>query len=150
RSLELGDDVLDCLAERVPGATSRTASPRDLQAAVVQLQATANLTGCLADAKLAESLFGGNREHKVEFKRILAAVAKRCGTTVDELRSSSRRQSLVRARGIAALLARRLTGESLQSLGGLLGKRDHSTIHHAVRSMEEAMESDDALRQLVE
>src|SRR5437868_2925059 len=115
RSLELGDDVLDCLAERVPGATSRTASPRDLQAAVVQLQATANLTGCMADAKLAESLFGGNREHKVEFKRILAAVAKRCGTTVDELRSSSRRHSLVRARGIAALLARRLTGESLQS-----------------------------------
>jgi chromosomal replication initiator protein len=151
RSLELPDDVLDCLAERVPGAATRTASPRDLQAALVTLEAKAKLTGCSADAKLAEALFGGrNGEHKIEFKRILSAVAKRCGTTVDELRSSSRRQSLVRARGIAILLARRLTGESLQSLGGLLGKRDHSTIHHAVRSMEEALETDEALRRLVE
>lgn len=151
RALDLSDDLIDFLAERVPGAVTTTPSPRDLLAALVQLESTAKLTGCGIDAGLIESLFqpqspGGD----IAFKHVQAAVVKRFGITADELRSSSRRQSLVRARGVAILLARRLTGESLQSLGKSLGNRDHSTIHHALQTIEQAVADDNSLRELVE
>jgi chromosomal replication initiator protein len=150
RALDLSDDLIDCLAERVPGVVSKSPSPRDLLAALVQLESTARLTGSDVDAGLIESLFSPGPRHQVDFRRILAAVSKRYGVTADELRSSSRRQSLVRARGVVVVLARRLTGESLQSLGKLLGKRDHSTIHHALQTTEQAASGDDSLRQVIE
>lgn len=151
RSLELPDDLIDSLAERLPGSVTREPSPRDLQAALVQLESTASLTGCGIDEKLIASLFDSpTSAGEVDFKRILTLVCKRYGVTLDELRSSSRRQTLVRARGVAVVLARRLTGESLQALGKALGKRDHSTIHHAMQTTEEAVAADDSLRQLVE
>lgn len=151
RALDLSDDLIAFLAERVPGAVTTTPSPRDLLAALIQLESTAKLTGSGIDAGLIESLFqpkspGGD----IAFKHVQAAVVKRFGITADELRSSSRRQSLVRARGVAILLARRLTGESLQSLGKSLGNRDHSTIHHALQTIEQAVADDNSLRDLVE
>jgi chromosomal replication initiator protein len=150
RSLDLSDDLLEFLAQRIPGAVSSEPSPRDLLAALTQLESTASLTGSPIDERLIASLFqGALPSEEIEFKRILAAVCKRYGVTADELRSSSRRQTLVRARGVAVVLARRLTGESLQSLGKLLGKRDHSTIHHALQSTEQALASDENLEQLL-
>jgi chromosomal replication initiator protein len=150
RALELSDELIDSLAERVPGAVSRAASARDLLAALVQLESTARLIGCEIDGGLVSSLFSGGTAEQVDFKRILAAVSRRYGVTADELRSSSRRQTLVRARGVAVVLARRLTGESLQSLGRLLGKRDHSTIHHALQTIETTLATDHALGELVD
>jgi chromosomal replication initiator protein len=150
RSLAFEPELLDRLAERVRGAISPVPSPRDLQGALLQLESTARLTGCEVDAGLLESMFQSTESPQpIDFKQILATVAKRFGVTLTELRSSSRRQSLVRARGVAILLARRLTKESLQALGQLLGKRDHSTIHHALESTEHAVKADATLQVLV-
>jgi chromosomal replication initiator protein len=151
RSLDLPDGVIESLAKRVPGTVTHEPSPRDLQAALLQLESTASLTGCEIDEKLITSLFDSPiNPGEIDFKRILTLVCKRYGVTLDELRSSSRRQTLVRARGVAIVLARRLTSESLQSLGKALGKRDHSTIHHAMQTTEEALTADGSLRQLIE
>jgi chromosomal replication initiator protein len=151
RSLDLPDDLIESLAERVAGSVTREPSPRDLHAALVQLESTASLTGCSIDEKLITSLFDSQKPASdIDFKRILTLVCKRYGVTLDELRSSSRRQTLVRARGVAIVLARRLTSDSLQSLGNMLGKRDHSTIHHAWQTTEEAAAADQSLRQLVD
>lgn len=151
RSLDLPDELIDSLAERVPGSVTRVPSPCDLQAALVQLDCAARLTGGAIDEKLIASLFDSqSKAGEVDFKRILTLVCKRYGVTLDELRSSSRRQTLVRARGVAVVLGRRLTKESLHSLGKALGKRDHSTIHHAWQTTEDAAAADESLRQLVD
>jgi chromosomal replication initiator protein len=150
-SVRFSDDLLDRLAEELRGAVSATPSPRDLQGALRQLEAAANLTGCEVNAALVDAMLQpSSAQQAPDFKRILTTVAKRLGVTLDELRSSSRRQTLVRARGIAILLARRLTQESLQSLGKLLGKRDHSTIHHALETTQAALARDMAMQQLVD
>ena len=150
RSLELDDELLDQLAKRVRGTTTNTPSARDLHAALVQLETKARLTGCEVDRRLVESLFEAAVDAgQVEFQQIVAVVAKRFGVGIDELRSSSRRQSLVRARGVAVVLGRRLTAKSLQALGEQLGDRDHSTIHHALETTTEAIANDESLRQLV-
>ena len=143
--------MLDRLAGELRGATSASPSPRDLQGALLQLEATAKLTGCDVTTGLVESLLRPARaDEPIDVKRILLTVAKTFGVTLDELRSSSCRQTLVRARGVAILLARRLTQESLQSLGKLLGRRDHSTIHHALETVEQSIKNDPSLKQLVD
>jgi chromosomal replication initiator protein len=149
RSFVLEHELLDRLAERLRGAVTANPSPRDLQGALLQLESTARLAGSPVSAELIESLLKPEEPAAVDFGRILGKVARRFGAGVDGLRSSSRRQTLVRARGVAILLARRLTSESLQSIGQRLGKRDHSTIHHALEAIKAQVAADESLERLV-
>ena len=78
--------------------------------------------------------------------KITAAVAKRFRIRLSELRSSSRKQSLVRARSLAMLLCRRLTSKSMHQIGDYFGGRDHTTVLHALRKTEALLEDDAELR----
>lgn len=66
-------------------------------------------------------------------RRIKNAVARHCGMTVADLVGPSRRRHFVQARGLAMYLARRLTSESLLSIGAAFGGRDHTTVLHGIR-----------------
>jgi chromosomal replication initiator protein len=61
-----------------------------------------------------------------------------------------RRRALVVARGVAVYLARQLTDENLQQIGGYFGGRDHSTVMHSCRKTEELIGSDPAVREAVD
>ena len=82
--------------------------------------------------------------------KITAAVAKHFGMRLSELRSSSRKQSLVRARSLAMLLCRRLTSKSMHQIGDYFGGRDHTTVLHALRKTESLLEEDAELRRAAE
>ena len=68
-------------------------------------------------------------------KHVAQQVAKTCQLKWSDLRGSSRRQSIVRARSIAIYLVRELTGQSFEGIGKLFGNRDHSTVIHAYRKI---------------
>jgi chromosomal replication initiator protein len=68
---------------------------------------------------------------RITVEMIAAAVAKHFHVKADELRSPSRKRSLVLARGVAIYLARKHTRASFVSLGRLFGGRDHTTVMHA-------------------
>lgn len=147
RSLRIADEVLDQIADSCE--SNGSPSPRELQALVLQLHSKARLTGSSLDADFVT----GSLDHPtnaVDTNQILAAVAKRFGVTAAELRSSSRQKSLVHARGVVALLVRSMTGQSLQSVGKLLGNRDHSTVHNSLRKIETLLETDLVLQTLVD
>jgi chromosomal replication initiator protein len=72
---------------------------------------------------------------------IAKAVAKRMQLKLVDIRGSARHAHLIRARGMAIYLARRLTSDSLQQIGEFFGGRDHSTILHACRKAEELLAS---------
>ncbi len=61
---------------------------------------------------------------------------------LEDLKSSSRVQDLVRDRATIASIARELTPASYAQIGGQLGGRDHSTIIHLVQKAQELMEKD--------
>jgi chromosomal replication initiator protein len=86
----------------------------------------------------------------VTLASITAAVAKHFGLTATELKSVSRRQLIVRARGVAILLSRQLTKESLDRIGHHFGGRDHTTALHACRKTEELLSVDPMLQQAIE
>lgn len=73
---------------------------------------------------------------------IAKAVARKMGIKLTDLRGSSRQAKIVRARGIAFLLSRKLTSLSLQQIGSFFGGRDHSTVLHACRKTADLVQSD--------
>lgn len=86
---------------------------------------------------------------EVLLKSIAQQVSKYFHLRVSELRGPTRQQRVVRARGVAMLLARRLTGSSLEQVGRHFGNRDHTTVLHACRKTESLMDSDPAIHHAV-
>ncbi|MFK7767563.1 MAG: helix-turn-helix domain-containing protein [Mariniblastus sp.] len=74
---------------------------------------------------------------------IAKLVAKEFDLKVANLKSNSRKQSIVMARGIAIYLNRTLLGTSFLKIGSYFGNRDHSTIMHAFRKIEKLNDSSD-------
>jgi chromosomal replication initiator protein len=82
--------------------------------------------------------------------KIASRVAKRFRLKPADLQGKTRRREVVQARGVAMLLARRLTGASYEAVGRHFGGRDHSTVMHACRRIAEQVKSDPALERTVE
>lgn len=84
---------------------------------------------------------------EIDLAKIARSVARHFQVKVADLRSPSRRQNVVRARGIAMLLSRQLTSKSLEEIGSHYGGRDHTTVLHACRKTETVLSDEPALRQ---
>lgn len=143
-------DVLDLLAARI------TANIRDLEGALNRIVAYAHLTGETIDmdfavATLGEMLHGAPR--RVTIDEIQRAVSSHFEMKPIDLVSARRAVVVARPRQIAMYLAKRLTTRSLPEIGRKFGGRDHSTVIHAVRRIEELRgtdrELDGAVRSLL-
>ncbi len=92
----------------------------------------------------------GREPQAVSFDRIVQVTAERFGLRPGDLIGKRRHAEVVHARGIALCLGRRLTGHSLQALGGMVGGRDHTTVMNALRTTEERLDADPQLRQTLQ
>lgn len=112
------------------------------------------VAGAPIDLPLVRQFIAARRhETQPTLKRISERVAKEFGVSVVQLRSASRQQALVTARGAALWLARQMTDCNLTDLGKYFGGRDHATVLHALRTIAERRETDaqlaDALDRLI-
>ena len=144
------EDVVDLLAGRIRG------SVRELEGALNRLVAYASLTGdtidmAFAHATLGEMLAGPAK--RVTIDDIQRAVSAHFEVKQLDLISARRAQVIARPRQVAMYLAKRLTTRSLPEIGRKFGNRDHSTVIHAVRRIEELRgvdrEIDTAVRTLL-
>ena len=142
RSVELSDDKLQLLDAGLPS----DASVRNLDAAIKQIDLHCRMNGSAVDAKVISNAIEAQRDgDEVDINRIVRVVARLLGQKSKDLRSSSRKQSVVRARSLAMLLARRMTSKSLDQIGKFFGGRDHSTVLHAIRKTESLLATDGEL-----
>ena len=74
--------------------------------------------------------------------RIQKAVALHYGVPVEEMRSSRRGDGVARHRQVAMYLTRQMTPLSLPNIGRRFGKRDHTTVLHAIRKVEQLVRTD--------
>ena len=81
-------------------------------------------------------------QNQIELPLITNAVSRRMGLKVADLRSSSRKQMVVRARALAMFMARQLTEMSLDQIGKYFGGRDHSTVLHSIRKIDKQLAED--------
>jgi len=122
-------------------------SPRELLAAVTQLDAQAKLKRCTIDREFVRRFLANEiKPQGIELADIARAVAQHFGIAVAGLRSRSRGQGVVLPRQCAMYLSRELTGMGLQKIGQYYGNRDHSTVVHSCQKVQSLLEEDATLR----
>jgi chromosomal replication initiator protein len=148
RGLDISDIVLAFLAERL------TESGRELEGAVHRLRASYQLTDEPVTLETAEQivrdLMRGAEPRRVRIDDILRTVSKHYGVNRGDLLSGRRNRSIVRPRQIGMYLAKLLTSRSLPEIGRRFGNRDHTTVLHAIRKIEQLMNDDNQLREEIE
>jgi len=148
RGLNVSDTVLAFLAERL------TESGRELEGAVHRLRASYQLTDEPVTIENAEQivrdLMRGAEPRRVRIDDILRTVSKHYGVNRGDLLSGRRNRSIVRPRQIGMYLAKLLTSRSLPEIGRRFGNRDHTTVLHAIRKIEQLMNDDTQLREEIE
>ncbi|WP_294091149.1 chromosomal replication initiator protein DnaA [Sphingomonas sp.] len=144
------EDVLALLAQRLSG------SIRELEGALNRLVAYAQLTEAAIDMDFALATLGDvlrGAQRRVTIDEIQKAVSTYFDLKPVDLVSARRARAVARPRQIAMYLAKRLTTRSLPEIGRKFGGRDHSTVIHAVRRIEELRsedsEVDTAVRRLI-
>ena len=143
----IGPGVMEFLAHRI------SSNVRVLEGALTRLFAFASLVGreinldmtqeCLADILRAS-------ERKVTIDEIIRKVADHYNLRMSDLLSARRARSVARPRQVAMYLAKTLTSQSLPNIGRRFGGRDHTTVIHAVRRIEELKKTDSQIAEDVE
>ena len=87
---------------------------------------------------------------RVKIEEIQRIVARHYQVSRADVLSSRRTQTVVRPRQVAMYLAKQLTPRSLPEIGRRFGGRDHTTVLHAVRKIDELVKTDVALSDEVE
>jgi chromosomal replication initiator protein len=139
--INLSDDATQLLADRLQVTVPK------LNHVFAQIK-----TSLAADANNHSEIIDASRLTKI-FKKsaseveslchlIIKSVAKEFDLKVSDLKSNSRKQSIVMARGVSVYLSRELLGVSFLKIGSYLGNRDHSTIMHANRKIEKLISAD--------
>jgi chromosomal replication initiator protein len=70
--------------------------------------------------------------------------------SINELKNKSRHKNIIVPRQLAMYLSRKLTKHSLPEIGAAFGGKDHTTIMHAVKKVEEILLKDEQIRKIVE
>ena len=102
-----------------------------------------NLNAPIDAAKLTQLFKKTDVEIDQLSKLIIKLVAAEFHLKPSELKSNSRKQTIVLARGVAIYLSRILLGTSFLKIGSYFGNRDHSTIMHAFRKIETITKNSD-------
>jgi chromosomal replication initiator protein len=137
---DLPDDVAYFIAARV-----RT-SVRALEGSWIRLLALASLddrpiTVTLAEQSLKDLL---REEEPVDHTRIIKACAEHFGVTVKDITNGGRTKQLALARQVAMYVLRATLSLSLKEIGGLFGNKDHTTVMHAIKRVDELKVGDPA------
>ena len=148
KGLEISETVVAFLSEHL------TESGRELEGAVHRLRASYQLTDEPVTIETAEQivrdLMRGAEPRRVRIDDILRTVSKHYGVNRGDLLSGRRNRSIVRPRQIGMYLAKLLTSRSLPEIGRRFGNRDHTTVLHAIRKIEQLMNDDNQLREEIE
>lgn len=136
---EMRADVLAFLAEKI------TSNVRELEGALNRLIAHAELVGRAITRAAAEELLQDllrAAERRVTIEDIQRRVADHYNLRMTDILSPRRARPVARPRQVAMYLAKALTEHSLPEIGRKFGGRDHTTIIHGVRKIEELLLAD--------
>ncbi|MFC3230864.1 chromosomal replication initiator protein DnaA [Marinibaculum pumilum] len=126
--------VLEFLAHRI------TANVRELEGALNRVAAFASLVGRPVEMDMAQEVLRDllrASDRRITIEEIQKRVAEHYNIKQSEMHSARRAIAVARPRQIAMYLAKHLTTRSLPEIGRKFGNRDHTTVMHAVKRIEE-------------
>jgi chromosomal replication initiator protein len=137
RSLTLEPEILNWLAEHVRG------NPRQLEGALNRMERLARVHGRIPDLATVCTYFQADVQAARPTVELIAERESRFfQVKIGQVRSRKRRLETLLPRQVSMYLARKLTPLSLEEIGAYFGGRDHSTVLHACRKVEQAMTHD--------
>jgi len=145
--VEMPDDIIDYVAKHIK------TNIRELEGAVISLIAQSSFNKKEVTLELAQQVvekFVKNTKREVSIDYIQKVVSDYFEMDVATLQSKTRKRHIVQARQLAMFFAKKFTKASLASIGSQIGKRDHATVLHACKTVDNLAETDKQFRKYIE
>ena len=145
--VEMSDEVIDYIAKNIK------TNIRELEGAIISLIAQSSFNKKEITLSLAKEIvekFVKNTKREVSIDYIQKVVSEYFQMDVDTLQSKTRKRHIVQARQLAMFFAKKFTKASLASIGSQIGKRDHATVLHACKTVDNLSSTDKQFRKYVE
>ena len=146
-SVIVPDDVVTFIASEVK------TNIRELEGALLRVVAYSVLEEKPVNLSVAKSVLKDMLKETVKtisVEMVQKEVAEFFNISVSDLKNKSRHKNIIVPRQLAMYLARKLTVRSLPEIGAAFGGKDHTTILHAVKKVEEILSKDEQIRKIVE
>ena len=146
-NIKISEEIVNYIAVQVD------TNIRELEGVLISLLAHATITKKNIDLDLAKSIISKivkdtNREINIAY--IQEVVSKFFNISIDDMKDKARKKEIVIARQVAMYFSKDFTNNSLKSIGFHFGGRDHSTVIHAVQSVNDMIDTDNIFRKNVE
>ncbi|KAA1247082.1 chromosomal replication initiator protein DnaA [Aquimarina sp. RZ0] len=145
--VEMPEDIVEFLANNIK------TNIRELEGAIISLIAHSSFNKKDITIDLAKAIVDNyvkNTKREVSIDYIQKVVSDYFQMDVETLQSKTRKRHIVQARQLAMFFAKKLTKASLASIGTQIGKRDHATVLHACKTVDNLSSTDKQFRKYVE
>ena len=145
--VSIGDNIIEYVAKNIK------TNVRELEGAIISLIAQSSFNRVDIDLELAKEIvnkFVKNTKREVSIDYIQKVVSEYFQMDVVTLQSKTRKRHIVQARQLAMYFAKKFTKASLASIGTQIGKRDHATVLHACKTVDNLSFTDKQFRKYVE
>lgn len=145
--IEMPRDVIEYLAYSI------TTNIRELEGALISLLAQSSLNKKAINLELAKQIidkFIKNNSREISIDFIQKVVCDYFDISIDLLNSKTRKREIVQARQLSMFFAKKLTKASLASIGLHCGNKDHATVLHACRTVNNLIETDKQFKTYVD
>ena len=144
----IDDEVIDYIAVNIKS------NVRELEGALNKLIAYNNLVHVPITMEIAEhelaNIITPDKPREITPQLIIEVVSEHFHISVDQMISKTRSNDIARPRQIAMYLCKNMTEAPLDSIGQLLGGRDHSTIIHGIKKIGDEYEINESTKSLIE
>jgi len=145
--VEIDDEVTEYVAKNI------NSNIRELEGAIISLIAQSSFNKVEISLNLAKDVinkFVKNNRREVSIDYIQKVVSDYFQMDIETLQSKTRKRHIVQARQIAMYFAKKFTKASLASIGTQIGRRDHATVLHACKTVDNLSFTDKQFRKYVE
>ncbi|GAA4302746.1 chromosomal replication initiator protein DnaA [Aestuariibaculum suncheonense] len=145
--VDMPDDIIDYVAKNIKS------NVRELEGAIISLiaQSSFNKKEVTLDlARIVVEKFVKNTKREVSIDYIQKVVSDYFQMDVSTLQSKTRKRHIVQARQLAMFFAKKFTKASLASIGSQIGKRDHATVLHACKTVDNLTSTDKQFKKYVD
>jgi len=145
--IEMPDEVIEYIASHI------TTNVRDIEGALISLLAQSTLNKKQITLDLAKGIVDKlvrNTKKEISIEYIQRVVCNYFNLSEEEIKHNTRKREIVQARQISMFFAKNLTKHSLATIGTQIGGKDHATVLHACKTVNNLMETDKTFRAQVE
>jgi len=145
--IQISKEVIEYLAYSI------TSNVRELEGALISIQAQSSLNKKVITLELAKNMidkFVKSTAREVSIDYIQKVVCDYFDLAIDTMKSKTRKREVVQARQIAMYFAKNMTKSSLATIGMHCGGKDHATVLHACRTVNNLMDTDKRFKAYIE